>query len=192
LAGKLEGSCRDTAASSPSSLAQSELKGKLELLVCVRCCGQRLTHSRAFWPARHAPTLRTLAGSASQLGPASTRRSSSLISDYLPVLNVVLLTLMPTPCRPGLPAGVWVARGSLISAPERSKSEYIRQDYAVQPEFPGSVECASIVSLTGSQVLHVTTVPLIPRRSETIEAHKERRGLGAAVSFFHIPQRSLP
>jgi hypothetical protein len=39
LAGKVEGSCRDTAASSRSSLAQGELKGKLELLVCVRCCG---------------------------------------------------------------------------------------------------------------------------------------------------------
>jgi len=62
----------------------------------------------------------------------------------------------------------------------------------VQPEFPGSVECAIIISPSGSQVLHVTTVPLIPKRSEAIRAHKERGGLGAAVSFFHIPQRSLP
>jgi hypothetical protein len=53
LAARVEGSCRDTAASSRSSLAQGELKGKLELLVCVRCCGQRPNHSRIFWRARH-------------------------------------------------------------------------------------------------------------------------------------------
>jgi len=50
--GKWRG-CRDTAASSHSSLAQGELMGKLELLVCVRCCGQRPNRSRTFWRARH-------------------------------------------------------------------------------------------------------------------------------------------
>jgi hypothetical protein len=64
LAGKVEGSCRDTAASSGSSLAQGELKGKLELLVCVRCCRQRLTHSRAIWRARHAHVFARQPGQA--------------------------------------------------------------------------------------------------------------------------------
>jgi len=71
LAGKVEGSCRDTAGSSRSSLDQGELKGKLELLVCVRCCRQRLTHSRAICQARHAPTFRTPDGSVEDPAPAA-------------------------------------------------------------------------------------------------------------------------
>jgi len=75
LGEKVEGSCRDTAASSRSSLAQGELKGKLELLVCVRCCRQRPIHSRAVWQARHAPTFRTPAGSAPARGCVKTPKS---------------------------------------------------------------------------------------------------------------------
>jgi hypothetical protein len=38
-----------------SSLAEGQFKGEMELLVCVRCCRQRSTHSRAIRPTRHAP-----------------------------------------------------------------------------------------------------------------------------------------
>ena len=37
-----------------SSLAEGQVKGKLELLVCVRCCREQSTHSRMFWQARRA------------------------------------------------------------------------------------------------------------------------------------------
>ena len=35
-----------------SSLAEGQVKGKLELLVCVRCCREQSPHCRMFWQAR--------------------------------------------------------------------------------------------------------------------------------------------
>ena len=37
-----------------SSLAEGQVKGKRELLVCVRCCREQSTHCRMFWQARRA------------------------------------------------------------------------------------------------------------------------------------------
>jgi hypothetical protein len=60
-----------------SSLAEGQFKGEMELLVCVRCCRQRSTHSRAFWQEDLAPTYRTPAGSDEGPGAFPGSRTKS-------------------------------------------------------------------------------------------------------------------
>ena len=69
-----------------SSLAEGEFKGKPVLLVCVRCFGQRPTHSRAFLRAGHlglsvrqpgqSKTLMLFQGCSELLGAASNHYES--------------------------------------------------------------------------------------------------------------------
>ena len=81
IGGKGDGSCRNRVGVRHSSLAEGEFKGKPVLLVCVRCFGQRPTHSRAFLRAGHlglsvrqpgqSKTLMLFQGCSELLGAAS-------------------------------------------------------------------------------------------------------------------------
>ena len=102
-----------------SSLAEGQVKGKRELLVCVRCCREQSTHCRMFWQARRADLSppepgglacphRTCAAPHTVPAPSGCSSPHLRRTAHRPATVWVFLTAPPGTARQGVRCGAGV------------------------------------------------------------------------------------